>query len=46
LKQTQDYGIMYGTVTTPLEGYADSDYAADPDSRALQAGRVPHLKSQ
>jgi hypothetical protein len=25
LKQTQDFGIMYGVAVTPLEGYADTD---------------------
>jgi hypothetical protein len=33
LKQTADYGIIYGLEDASLEGYTDSDYAADPDKR-------------
>jgi hypothetical protein len=40
LKQTQDYSIIYGAADTLLEGYADSDYAADPDKCRSTGGFV------
>jgi hypothetical protein len=40
LKETVDYAIIYGAASTPLEGYADSDYAADPDKRRSTGGYV------
>jgi transposase InsO family protein len=40
LKQTADYGIIYGLEDALLEGYTDSDYAADPDKRRSTGGYV------
>jgi hypothetical protein len=40
LKQTAEYGIIYGLEDAPLEGYADSDYAVDPDKRRSTGGYV------
>jgi hypothetical protein len=40
LKQTAECGICYGMQDTPLEGYADSDFAADPDKRRSTGGYV------
>jgi hypothetical protein len=38
LKQTAECGIVYGLDDAPLEGYADSDYAVDPDKRRSTGG--------
>jgi hypothetical protein len=40
LKQTAEYGIIYGLEDAPLEGYADSDYAADANKRRSTGGYV------
>jgi hypothetical protein len=40
LKQTEDYGIFYAAVTTLLDGFADADYAADPDKHRSTGGYV------
>lgn len=40
LKETVDYAILYGAVSAPLEGFADADYAADPDKCRSTGGYV------
>ena len=40
LKETADYGIIYGAADSRLEGYADSDFAADPDRLRSTGGYV------
>jgi hypothetical protein len=40
LKQMAEYGIIYGLEDAPLEGYADSDCAADPEKRRGTGGYV------
>lgn len=38
LKGTKDQGIVYGQGTLAIEGYSDSDWARDKDSRKSTSG--------
>ncbi|GBP89220.1 Copia protein [Eumeta japonica] len=40
LKETKEMGILYSKVKNTVEGYSDSDYAADSDTRRSTTGYV------
>lgn len=40
VKGTKDRGIVYGQGTLTIEGYSDSDWAGDKDSRKSTSGYI------